>query len=57
MATAPKMQLFMTFMVVYLFIGNNLSIYTIFAIFQSLLSSVGGIFKVNQSNKIIYYSI
>jgi hypothetical protein len=54
MATAPKMQLFMTFMVVYLFIGNNLSIYTIFAIFQSLLSSVGGIFKVNQSNIIIY---
>jgi hypothetical protein len=51
------MQLFMTFMVVFLFFGNNLSIYTIFGIFQSLKSSVDGIFKVNQSNKIIYYSI
>ena len=48
MATAPKMQLFMTFMIVYLFIGNQLSIYTIFAIVQSLLSSVGGLLKVNQ---------
>lgn len=49
MATAPKMQLFMTFMIVYLFIGNTLSIYTIFAIVQSLMSSFGGLFKVNQS--------
>lgn len=32
-----------------MFIGNTLSIYTIFAIVQSLLSSVGGIFKVNKS--------
>jgi len=43
------MQLFMTFLIVYMFIGNTLSIYTIFAIVQSLLSSVGGIFKVNKS--------
>ena len=49
MATAPKMQVFMTFMIVYLFIGNQLSIYTIFAIVQSLMSSVGGLLKVNQS--------
>lgn len=52
MATAPKMQVFMTFMIVYLFIGNQLSIYTIFAIVQSLTSSIGGLFKVNQSNVI-----
>lgn len=46
------MQLFMTFMIVYMFIGNTLSIYTIIAIFQSLMSSVGGLVKVNKS--IIY---
>ena len=40
----------MTFMVVYLFIGNNISIYSIFAIVQSITSSIGGILKVNQSN-------
>lgn len=49
MATAPKMQLFMTFLIVYLFIGNTLSIYTIIAIVQSLFGSVGGLLKVNKS--------
>lgn len=44
------MQLLMTFMIVYMFIGNQLSIYTIFAIVQSLMGSVGGLFKVNKSN-------
>lgn len=45
----------MTFLIVYMFIGNTLSIYTIFAIVQSLLSSVGGILKVNKSTIFIKY--
>jgi hypothetical protein len=49
-ATAPKMQLFMTFLILYFFIGNVLSIYTIFAIVQSLFSSVGGLLKVNKGS-------
>lgn len=48
------MQLLMTFMIVYLFIGNQLSIYTIFAIVQSLVGSVGGLFKVNKSISLFY---
>ena len=47
----------MTFMIVYLFIGNTLSIYTIFAIIQSLMSSVGGVLKVNKSTYILINSI
>lgn len=51
------MQLLMTFMIVYMFIGNQLSIYTIFAIVQSLVGSVGGLFKVNKSISLCYSSI
>ena len=50
MATSPKMQLFMTFMVIYFFIGNNISIYSIFAVIQSITSTVGGLLKTNKSN-------
>lgn len=48
MATAPKMQLFMTFMIVYFMIGNTVSIYSIFAVVQSIVSSVGSILKTNK---------
>jgi hypothetical protein len=48
MATAPKLQLFMTFLIMYLFIGNTLSIYTIVAVVQSLNGCVGGLLKVNK---------
>ena len=50
-ATAPKMQLFMTFMIVYFFIGNSVSIYSIFAIVQSITSSIGSLLRTNKSNK------
>jgi hypothetical protein len=47
----------MTFLILYFFIGNSLSIYTILAIVQSLFSSVGGLLKVNKGQIfIIQYS-
>ena len=54
MATAPKMQLFMTFMIIYFFIGNSISIYSIFAIIQSITSTIGSILKTNQSTHFHY---
>lgn len=47
------MQLLMTFLITYMFIGNTLSIYTILAIVQSLSSAVGGLVKVNKGQNIL----
>lgn len=55
LATAGKMQIFLT-MFMFWMIGNGVSIFTIFFIFQSLFSSITAILKTNKStHKIISF--
>lgn len=48
MATSPKMQLFMTCILMFFLIGNTISIYSILAVGQSLINSISCIFKTNK---------
>lgn len=47
MATSSKAQIFMT-MVMFWMIGNGISIYTIFFIFQSLFSAVTALLRTSK---------
>lgn len=54
LATSGKMQIFMTLFMFWM-VGNGVSIFTIFFIFQSLFSSITAIIKANKSNSFNYH--
>ena len=56
LATSGKMQIFLTLFMFWM-IGNGVSIFTIFFIFQSLFSSITAILKANKSTSFNYPKI